>query len=97
MEVIFFGTPQFAVPTLEQLIAHRDLEVIAVVTQPDKKRGRGNDLIPSPIKKIALQQDLPVWQPSRIKKDRETLDRLKNLLLMLLLLLLTDKFSLKKF
>jgi methionyl-tRNA formyltransferase len=78
MQVIFFGTPQFAVPTLEKLIAHPDLEVIAVVTQPDKKRGRGNDLIPSPVKKIALQQDLPVWQPSRIKKDRETLDRLKK-------------------
>lgn len=78
MQIIFFGTPQFAVPTLESLLARSDLEVIAVVTQPDKKRGRGNDLIPSPIKKIALQHNIPVWQPRRVKKHQETLDKLKE-------------------
>jgi methionyl-tRNA formyltransferase len=55
MQIIFFGTPQFAIPTLESLIAQSDIEILAVVTQPDKKRGRGNDLIPSPIKKIAIE------------------------------------------
>jgi methionyl-tRNA formyltransferase len=77
MKVIFFGTPQFAVPTLEKLLAHPDLEVVAVVTQPDKRRGRGNRLIPSPIKKLAVAHNLPVWQPARIKKHAETLEKLK--------------------
>jgi methionyl-tRNA formyltransferase len=78
MQIIFFGTPQFAVPTLEQLLVQPELEVIAVVTQPDKKRGRGNDLIPSPIKKIAIEHNIPVWQPKSIKKNRETLNKLKE-------------------
>ncbi|GAB4536272.1 MAG: methionyl-tRNA formyltransferase [Pleurocapsa sp.] len=77
MQIVFFGTPQFAIATLESLLQHPDFEVIAVVTQPDKKRGRGNKLIPSAVKKIALEHNLPVWQPKRIKKDRETLDKLK--------------------
>lgn len=77
MQIVFFGTPQFAVPTLERLILDPEIKVIAVVTQPDKKRGRGNDLMPSPIKKVALQNNIPVWQPKRIKKDRETLSKLK--------------------
>lgn len=77
MQIVFFGTPQFAIATLESLLQHPDFEVVAVVTQPDKKRGRGNKLIPSAIKKIALEHNLPVWQPKRIKKDRETLDKLK--------------------
>jgi len=78
MKVIFFGTPQFAVPTLERLLNHPDIEVLAVVTQPDKRRGRGNQLIPSPVKEVALVHNLPVWQPPRIKKDRQTLSWLKE-------------------
>ena len=54
MKVIFFGTPQFAVPTLEKLLDRPNMEVVAVVTQPDKRRGRGNQLIASPVKKVAL-------------------------------------------
>lgn len=73
MKIIFFGTPQFAVPTLEKLLNHPEFEVLAVVTQPDKRRGRGNQLIPSPVKELALSHQLPVWQPTRIKKDEETL------------------------
>ena len=76
MRVIFFGTPQFAVPTLEALINHPQIELLAVVTQPDKRRGRGNDLIPSPVKKIALANDLPVWQPKSVKKHQATLTKL---------------------
>ena len=78
MKVIFFGTPQFAVPTLERLLNHSEIEVLAVVTQPDKRRGRGNELIPSPVKTVALQHQLPVWQPQRVKKDGETLTQLKQ-------------------
>ena len=76
MKVIFFGTPQFAVPTLEKLLANPEFEVLAVVTQPDKRRGRGNKLTPSPVKKVALARDLPAWQPRRVKKNAETLEKL---------------------
>ena len=77
MKVIFFGTPQFAVPTLEKLLDRPNMEVVAVVTQPDKRRGRGNQLIASPVKKVALAHNLPVWQPARIKKHAETKEQLK--------------------
>ena len=79
MKVVFFGTPQFAVPTLEKLLNNPGFEVLAVVTQPDKRRGRGNQLIPSPVKIIATNHNLSVWQPQRIKKDTETLSQLKQL------------------
>lgn len=78
MKVIFFGTPQFAVPSLERLLAHSAFDVLAVVTQPDKRRGRGNQMIPSPVKEVATAHQLPVWQPQRIKKDAETLNLLKQ-------------------
>lgn len=78
MRIVFFGTPEFAVTTLEKLITTENHEIIAVVTQPDKKRGRGSKMIPSPVKQVALKNNLPIWQPSRIKKDQETLQRLKD-------------------
>lgn len=76
MRIVFFGTPQFAVPSLEKLLTHNDFEVIAVVTQPDKRRGRGNQLSPSPVKTVALAHDLAIWQPKSVKKDAETLNQL---------------------
>ena len=79
MRIIFFGTPQFAVPSLERLLDHPDLEVVGVVTQPDKRRGRGNQLSPSPVKSVAIARQLPVWQPERIKKSPETLTELRQL------------------
>ncbi|MEG4329105.1 formyltransferase family protein, partial [Microcoleus sp. herbarium5] len=78
MKIVFFGTPDFAVPTLSSLLSHPEFEVVAVVTQPDKRRGRGNKLMPSPIKDVALNHSLPVWQPQRIKKDAETLAKLRE-------------------
>ncbi|GAB4384760.1 MAG: methionyl-tRNA formyltransferase [Elainellaceae cyanobacterium] len=77
MKLIFFGTPQFAVPSLERLLNDPAFEVLAVVTQPDKRRGRGKDLSPSPVKAVALEHQLPVWQPRRIKKDAEVLEELR--------------------
>lgn len=71
------GTPQFAVPTLQKLLAASDIEVLAALTQPDKPRGRGKKLIPSPVKQVAEAAGIPVWQPRRIKKDAETLERLQ--------------------
>ncbi|MEL6551972.1 MAG: methionyl-tRNA formyltransferase [Cyanobacteria bacterium J06621_11] len=77
--VVFFGTPQFAVPSLKKLLAHSDFEVLAVVTQPDKRRGRGGKVTPSPVKAAALEVGCPIWQPVRIKKDAETLAQLAAL------------------
>ncbi|MBW4468862.1 MAG: methionyl-tRNA formyltransferase [Stenomitos rutilans HA7619-LM2] len=73
MNIIFFGTPDFAVPSLKRLLAHPNFNVLAVVTQPDKRRGRGNELIPSPVKAIAQAHQLPLYQPRSVKKDEETL------------------------
>ncbi|EAW39308.1 methionyl-tRNA formyltransferase [Lyngbya sp. PCC 8106] len=78
MKIIFFGTPLFAVPSLEKLLHHPEFEVLAVVTQPDKRRGRGSKLTPSPVKSLAVEHQIPVWQPKRIKKHPETLSRLKQ-------------------
>ncbi|MGY6529055.1 MAG: methionyl-tRNA formyltransferase [Cyanobacterium sp.] len=78
MRVVFFGTPDFAVATLEKLLTEENHQVVAVVTQPDKRRGRGSKMIPSPVKKLALQHNLPVWQPNRIKKDQTTLELLQT-------------------
>ena len=77
MQIVFFGTPQFAVSTLESLLKHPEIEVLAVVTQPDKRRGRGNKMLPSPVKKVAIEHNLTIWQPKRIKKDQEVLDKLQ--------------------
>ncbi len=60
------GTPDFAVPCLEQLLAIS--EVAGVVTQPDKPRGRGQKLTPSPVKAAALAEGIPVYQPLRVKE-----------------------------
>jgi methionyl-tRNA formyltransferase len=78
IKIVFFGTPEFAVPTLEKLLNHPEFEVLAVVTQPDKRRGRGNQLIPSPVKTVALKANLPIWQPQRVKKDVDTLTLLRE-------------------
>lgn len=79
MKIIFFGTPEFAVPSLEKLLNTPEIEVVGVVTQPDRRRGRGNQLSPSPIKTLALQHQLPLWQPEKIKKDPEVLEQLQKL------------------
>ena len=63
--IVFMGTPAFAVPTLQALIAH--YEVIGVVTQPDRPAGRKQQLRQSPIKQLALQYDIPVFQPEKLR------------------------------
>jgi len=70
MKLVFCGTPRFAVPTLEKLVSS-GFEVRLVVTQPDKPRGRGLELAPSPVKSRALELGLPVVQPDKIKNDEE--------------------------
>lgn len=66
MRVVFMGTPDFAVPCLEMLIQEQ-YEVAAVVTQPDRPKGRGQKLAATPVKQFALQHELPVLQPAKIK------------------------------
>jgi methionyl-tRNA formyltransferase len=78
IKLIFWGTPQFAVPSLQRLLNESEFEVLGVVTQPDKPRGRGKQLTPSPVKQLALEHGLQVWQPSRIKKDEQTLAELRS-------------------
>ena len=78
LKVVFFGTPQFAVRSLEALISDDRFSVVAIVTQPDKRRDRGNKFAPSPIKTVALAQGIPVIQPDRIKKSIESLALLKS-------------------
>ncbi|MBE9109518.1 methionyl-tRNA formyltransferase [Nodosilinea sp. LEGE 07298] len=77
MRLVFFGTPQFAVPSLERLLAEPGFEVAAVVTQPDRRRGRGNRVDASPVKQAAVRAACPVLQPARIKKDEATLTALE--------------------
>ena len=75
--LIFMGTPQFALPSLEALLAAGE-EVAAVVTQPDRPRGRGQLVTASPVKELALAWNLPVLQPQRLK-DPELIGRLRAL------------------
>ncbi|NDJ75713.1 MAG: methionyl-tRNA formyltransferase [Chloroflexi bacterium] len=67
--VVFMGTPDFAVPTLQALIKAPDMDVVAVVTQPDRPAGRGQSIQMSPVKKVALVNDIPVQQPERTHRS----------------------------
>lgn len=71
LKVVFMGTPDFAVPILEKLIT--DTEVLLVVTQLDKVRGRNNKISFSPIKEIAVKNNIEVFQPEKIKQDYQTI------------------------
>jgi len=77
LRIAFFGTPRFAVPTLERILASRHA-VVGVVTQPDRPRGRGQKTSDSPVKACALAAGVPVWQPTALK-DPETLTRFASL------------------
>jgi methionyl-tRNA formyltransferase len=78
MRVVFFGTQDFAVPSLEKLLSEPGFEVVGVVSQPDTRRGRGNQVTPSPVKAatIAKNPKLRIWQPDRLKKDQQVLEEL---------------------
>ena len=70
LSLIFCGTPRFAVPTLEALVP-AGFPVQLVVTQPDRPKGRGLEVVPSPVKQSALQLGLPITQPDKIKNNDE--------------------------
>ncbi len=71
LKIIFMGTPEFSVPILDAL--NKTYEVVAVVTQPDKEVGRHRILTPSPVKKYAVEHNLPVYQPEHIKEEYDNL------------------------
>ena len=68
MRIVFMGTPEFAVPSLKAL-CENGYEVVGVFTQPDRPKGRGNKVIASPVKQVAVEKGIPVFQPVRIRKD----------------------------
>jgi methionyl-tRNA formyltransferase len=75
MRLAFLGTPEFAVPTLEAIVAAGH-EILTVVTQPDRPRGRGQHPAPSPVKQAAQRLGLPVFQPERVRRP-EAIEHLK--------------------
>src|SRR5215471_1615898 len=78
LHLVFCGTPQFAVPTLEKLVAS-GFHVPLVLTQPDRPKGRGLELVRSPVKQCALRHQLPVYQPEKIKTNQELEGRLREI------------------
>jgi methionyl-tRNA formyltransferase len=66
MRIVFCGTPPFAVPTLKHLLAQGDFNIVGVISQPDRPRGRGQIVSPSAVKAVALAAGLPVHQPEKI-------------------------------
>lgn len=70
MRIIFMGTPDFAVPSLRRLLESQ-YDVVAVVTQPDRPKGRKQILTPSPVKEVALEYGIPVLQPEKIRRKEE--------------------------
>lgn len=78
MKIVFMGTPDFAVSTFKAIVDGGH-EVVAAVTQPDKPKGRGMELIPSPVKAYALSENIPVYQPEKIKGNSEFEETLREL------------------
>ena len=78
MRVVFMGTPDFAVGTLQALIASEH-EVVGVYTQPDKPKGRGGKMQMTPVKEVAVEAGIPVYQPKRIREPEnfDTLSEMK--------------------
>jgi methionyl-tRNA formyltransferase len=68
LRIVYFGTPAFAVPTLRGLLASRHT-VAALISQPDRPRGRGQHLLPTATKEVAVAHGIPVWQPERLRDD----------------------------
>jgi len=75
--IIFMGTPYFACPTL-QILLERGENVVGVFTQPDRPKGRGQKLQPPPVKELALQRDIPVYQPLKVRVP-EVIEQIRDL------------------
>ena len=78
LKIVFFGTPEFAIPALNSLV-NFGYNIVAVVTQPEKPVGRARVITPSPIKKIALEKNIEVFEPHNLKQDEEFLKKFEHL------------------
>ena len=79
INIVFFGTPDIGLKSLDYLFKSDKINVQAVVTQPDKPSGRGHKITMSPIKRYALENDIPVFQPKSIRKEPDIMDALRKL------------------
>ena len=79
MRIVFLGTADFACPSLEQLIARTDIELLGLITQPDKPVGRKQIITPTPTKVIALKHGLKIWQPEKVSQDTALIEELQKL------------------
>ena len=77
MNIVFMGTPEFAVPSLEAMISNYN--VVGVFTQPDRPKGRGKKLAFSAVKEVAVKHNIDVYQPEKLRNEREYIDKLKEL------------------
>lgn len=78
MKIVFFGTPDFASYSLQQILDRTNHEVAAVVTMPDKPAGRGHKLFQSPVKRLAVERGIPVLQPEKLR-DPQFIDALRGI------------------
>lgn len=78
MKIIFAGTPDFAAVHLQKLIDSK-ADICAVLTQPDRPKGRGHHLAPSPVKEVALQAGIPVYQPEKLRNNDEAIQTIREL------------------
>ena len=78
LNILFMGTPDFAQESLKSLVEN-NYKVIGVVTNPDKPKGRGMKLVASPVKEYALEKNIPVYQPIKVKNNKEFIDKIKTL------------------
>lgn len=76
-KILFMGTPEFAIPSLKALLDSED-QVVGVVTRPDKEKGRGREISPSPVKELALKRGILCFQPPRVK-DESFIERIREL------------------
>ena len=79
INIVYMATPDISVKSLEELYKNSDINVLAVVTQPDRPKGRGNKLTPPPVKTFAIENGIKVFQTEKISKDNELIKILKDL------------------
>jgi len=78
MKIIFMGTPEFSIPSLKILLESTH-KILAVVTQPDRERGRGQKISFTPVKQFAVENNIPVYQPEKLKDNAEFVEQMKSL------------------
>ena len=78
MKIVFMGTPDFAKESLEAVYNSKN-EILAVVTNPDKPKGRGMKMIASPVKEFALEKNLKIYQPTKVRNNTEFIEEIKSL------------------